>query len=65
MQHDAGIVWLTKIAGLNPATSAVILAWDGDGSSDFELRSALLTACQEEFDHRETACFSTPENACC
>jgi hypothetical protein len=52
LQHDAGIVWLSKIAGLNPATSAVILAWDRDGCSNFELRSALIGACQEEQDYR-------------
>jgi hypothetical protein len=52
LQHDAGIVWLSKIAGLNPATSAVILAWDRDGCSNFELRSALISACLEEQDNR-------------
>ena len=46
--HDAGIVWLSKVAGLNPATSAVILAWDRYGAGDFQLRSALLEACREE-----------------
>jgi hypothetical protein len=52
LQNEAGIAWLSKIAGLNPATSAVILAWDRQGNSDFELRSALLEACQEEQDRR-------------
>ena len=47
-QHEAGVVWLTKVAGLNPATSSVILAWDRDGPADFELRSDLLAACLEE-----------------
>jgi hypothetical protein len=46
--HDAGIVWLSKVAGLNPATSAVILAWDRYGGGDFQLRTALLEACREE-----------------
>jgi hypothetical protein len=48
LQHEAGVVWLSKVAGLNPATSSVILAWDRDGNADFELRSALLAACAEE-----------------
>jgi hypothetical protein len=47
-QHEAGIVWLAKVAGLNPATSAVILAWDRYGAGDFELRTALLAACRDE-----------------
>lgn len=46
--HDAGIVWLAKVAGLNPATSALILAWDRYGAGDFQLRSDLLAACREE-----------------
>jgi hypothetical protein len=47
LNHEAGVVWLTKVAGLNPATSSVILAWDAAGRGDFELRSRLLDACRE------------------
>jgi hypothetical protein len=47
-QHEAGIVWLSKVAGLNPATSAVILAWDRGGTGDFALRTALLDECRKE-----------------
>lgn len=46
--HEAGVMWLAKVAGLNPATSAVILAWDRHGSGDFALRSALLEASRDE-----------------
>lgn len=46
--QEAGVMWLSRVAGLNPATSAVILAWDGYGTGDFALRSALLEACREE-----------------
>lgn len=46
--HEAGVMWLSHVAGLNPATSAVILAWDRHGAGDFQLRSALLEACREE-----------------
>lgn len=53
LQHEAGVVWLTKVAGLNPATSALILAWDRDGNANFELRSGLLAACHEERERRE------------
>ena len=54
-QHEAGVVWLTKVAGLNPATSAVILAWDRAGVGDFGLRSELLAACGEEKARRAGA----------
>jgi hypothetical protein len=45
---DAGIAWLTRVAGLNPATSQVIRAWDCGGQTDWDLRHALLAACKEE-----------------
>ncbi|HKB06244.1 MAG TPA: hypothetical protein VKD90_28880, partial [Gemmataceae bacterium] len=35
---DAGIAWLSRVAGLNPATSHVIRAWDCAGRYDWELR---------------------------
>ena len=49
---DAGIAWLSRVAQLNPATSHVIKAWDCGGHYDWELRSALLSACKEEFQRR-------------
>ena len=52
LQHEAGVVWLTKIAGLNPATSALVVAWDRDGHANFELRAGLLAACVEEQQRR-------------
>src|SRR5436190_10648289 len=39
---DAGICWLNRVAGLNPATSHVIREWDRGGSTDFEVRADLL-----------------------
>lgn len=56
LQHEAGIMWLSKIAGLNPATSALILAWDRSGSADFDLRCRLIAACEEESLHRNRKC---------
>ena len=50
---EAGAYWLTRIAGLNPATSAVVLAWDRDGIHDRELCYQLLTACREELESRQ------------
>jgi hypothetical protein len=52
-QTEAGVVWLTRLAGLNPATSSVILAWDENGLGDFELRAELLRACREERQNRD------------
>ena len=53
LSDDAGVRWLTKVAGLNPATSTVILAWDGGRNSDWELRADLAGACRAERTERE------------
>lgn len=53
LADDAGVCWLTRVAGLNPATSHVILAWDRAGGSDWRLRSALLKACHDELALRD------------
>jgi hypothetical protein len=45
---EAGIMWLSRVAGLNPATSQVIRAWDASGPHDRELRAALLDAFRAE-----------------
>ena len=50
---DAGVIWLTKIAGLNPATSSVILAWDRSQSHDWTLRNELLRLLKQELFQRE------------
>jgi hypothetical protein len=62
--EEAGICWLTRIAGLNPATSSVILAWDGEGSSDHDLIAELLIACREELARRATGSVETPALIC-
>jgi hypothetical protein len=41
---DAGIVWLHHVAGLNPATSHVIRAWDSKGAHDWPLRAEVISA---------------------
>lgn len=51
LNDEAGIRWLTHVANLNPATSAVILAWDR-GSGDWYLRAELLNACRQELQRR-------------
>jgi len=46
--QDAGIIWLTRIAGLNPATSHVIRAWDEYGPDNWSFRSDLVALLREE-----------------
>jgi hypothetical protein len=50
---EAGIMWLSRVAGLNPATSQVIRAWDANGHRDWDLRSELLNAFIEERERRQ------------
>lgn len=45
---DAGITWLHRVAGLNPATSDVIRAWDSYGNHDWTVRADLLEIFKEE-----------------
>lgn len=52
---DAGIVWLNRIAGLNPATSHVIRAWDGCATCDWEVRSELIHFFKKHRQKRQQA----------
>jgi hypothetical protein len=49
---DAGITWLHRVAGLNPATSQVLREWDRRGVRDLELRADLLKVLREERERR-------------
>jgi hypothetical protein len=51
--EDAGVVWLTKVAGLNPATSILLTWWDQNGLADRELCHLLLEACYQECGRRQ------------
>jgi hypothetical protein len=42
MTLDAGVEWLTSVAGLNPGTSHVIREWDRAIHSNYEVRAELL-----------------------
>lgn len=56
LNQDAGVVWLHFVAGLNPATSQVIKAWDGAGSNcyqRFAVRQALLEHFRDELRRRQ------------
>ncbi|WP_088260047.1 hypothetical protein [Fimbriiglobus ruber] len=52
LNEEAGVWWLTHVAGLNPATSSVIVRWDREGIHDRELRSDLIEACRTELARR-------------
>ena len=49
---DAGITWLHRVAGLNPATSHVLRAWDERDTNDLELRADLLRELRVESENR-------------
>jgi hypothetical protein len=51
--EDAGILWLTRIAGLNPATSRVIREWDRHDPRDWGLRRDLLDVLLGERQRRQ------------
>ena len=52
LNEDAGVAWLTRVAGLNPATSAVVVDWDDRAGHDPDLWAELLTACRHELARR-------------
>lgn len=45
---DAGITWLHRVAGLNPATSVVLREWDQRGADDLTFRGDLLAELRAE-----------------
>jgi hypothetical protein len=48
MTIDAGITWLYRVAGLNPATSYVLREWDLRGAADVGLRGDLVAELKAE-----------------
>ena len=65
LHTEAGVMWLCRVAKLNPATSSLVLAWDRAGVGDFELRTALLAACHEEQARRDEIFEDELEAALC
>jgi hypothetical protein len=49
---DAGITWLHRVAGLNPATSYVLREWDMRGAADVVLRGELIAELKAALDAR-------------
>jgi hypothetical protein len=45
---DAGILWLTRVAGLNPATSHVIREWDKHDPCEWGIRQEILALFYDE-----------------
>jgi len=52
LSDEAGVVWLTKVARLNPATSWVIVAWDRTQPWERDLRVAIRQLCEAELERR-------------
>jgi len=48
LTQEAGITWLHRVAGLNPATSHVIREWDRCRCNSFEVRKEFLALLLEE-----------------
>jgi hypothetical protein len=61
---DAGVNWLHRVAGLNPATSYVIREWDSAGSRNWEVRGELLGIFTEERDRRRSNVQPTRVETC-
>jgi hypothetical protein len=51
--NDAGILWLNRIVGINPAASHVIRAWDACGKCDWQVRADLLEVLKEYRSKRQ------------
>jgi hypothetical protein len=47
MTLDAGVNWLTNVAGLNPGTSHLIREWDRAIHANYEIRAELLGVLTE------------------
>jgi hypothetical protein len=54
LTSDAGIIWLNRVVGLNPATSRVIREWDASSSCNYEFRAALLEILKDQRQRRRT-----------
>jgi hypothetical protein len=59
--EDAGILWLTRIAGLNPATSHVIREWDRHDPREWAFRNDLLQLLHDERARRSQPVERTEE----
>ena len=51
--NDAGIVWLSRVARVNPSFSRVVQEWDTCREANFEVRTDLLELLKKERQDRE------------
>jgi hypothetical protein len=58
---DAGLIWMNRVAGLNPATSLVIREWDNHGPHHWEIRAEMLAIFKEERNVRRTRSQEVPQ----
>jgi hypothetical protein len=58
--QDAGICWLNRVAGLNPATSHVIREWDRACTSNWEIRADLMEVFKAHRASRQQPLASPP-----
>jgi len=54
LQEDAGIIWLSRCAGLNPATSAVLDIWDRSSEPESDISEFFCHAFAMELARRQT-----------
>ena len=60
---EAGINWLHRVAGLNPATSLVIRDWDRRAASDWTIWAELAACLRAERDSRQDKVISEVNHA--
>ena len=60
---EAGINWLHRVAGLNPATSLVIRDWDRRAASDWTIWAELAACLRAERDSRQDKVSSEIDHA--
>jgi hypothetical protein len=61
LTSDAGIFWLTRVAGLNPATSQVIREWDCRAADAWQVRSEMAELFRAERRDRDNRAASSAD----
>jgi len=59
---DAGVQWLSRVAGLNPVSSQVIREWDRAQECNWEVRQDLLGVFKEHREVRRQQTESEPRS---
>ncbi len=65
LNNDAGVVWLSQVAGINPSISRVIREWDCNSTSNYQIRIDLLELLkkqrQERYEQKEVCIVETED----